>query len=308
MSWRRCADLPVAISVPQVVRMGDHVYVGGGFRKEEIEDIFSYNLSKGVWTSLPYCPTSSHSLATFDGGLLVLGGLKGSSIVANVYTLANEMWKEILPPMPTPRMYLSAVSHGDRVIAAGGVVHIHSDGALTRTDVVEVYQGGQWFNTNRLSFPTSSFLMNIVGDQCYVLGGAGEAWEHQCTALHRTLSMLFENARLAAGNTNHFMPQVQTTWKKLQCRYPLPCPSNLVDIKGKLTTMGGKNYKSAKGCKLIGVYDPHKKAWVECKDAELPVALYRSCVVKLSEDEVMLVGGQPKQQTFSSEVFIGRFT
>ena len=73
-----------------------------------------------------------------------------------------------------------------------------------------------------------------------------------------------------------------------------------------LTTMGGKD-KSSKETTFMSTYNFHTDTWVECEGAELPVALFRSSVVKLNNDEVMVIGGQPNQREFSAKVFVGTF-
>ena len=62
------------------------------------------------------------------------------------------------------------------------------------------------------------------------------------------------------------------------------------------------------GTKIISVYDFQSNSWVECKGAELPPAIYNTGVVKLADDEVMVVGGGYKDQTFSAKVYIGKFS
>ena len=61
------------------------------------------------------------------------------------------------------------------------------------------------------------------------------------------------------------------------------------------------------GTKIISTYDFQSNSWVECKGAELPLAIYNTGVVKLTDDEVMVIGGGYKNQTFSTKVYIGKF-
>lgn len=73
-----------------------------------------------------------------------------------------------------------------------------------------------------------------------------------------------------------------------------------------LTAMGGTyDGRLRLGSKFISMYDFATDTWVECKGAELPVHLYRTGVVKLADNKVMVIGGQPKMQQFSNEVYIG---
>ena len=78
VSWKRCADLPVAFSAPHVVKVGEDLYVGGGMgdRDAAMADcVHKYNFSKDVWTHLPPCKTFRHGLTTLNSELIVVGGM-----------------------------------------------------------------------------------------------------------------------------------------------------------------------------------------------------------------------------------------
>lgn len=79
-----------------------------------------------------------------------------------------------------------------------------------------------------------------------------------------------------------------------------------MELDGKLVNMGGSLDEALRcGTSFISTYDFTTNVWVECKGAELPVPLYRPGVVKLADNKVMVIGGQPKMQQFSNEVYIG---
>ena len=100
------------MSAPQIVRIGDYVYVGGGYSDRlGAQTIFKYSISHDTWTPLPHCPTIHYGLASLDKKLVVIGGKSHGEPTNNVYTLKDDTWKEILPPMPTPRFLLSTLSH-----------------------------------------------------------------------------------------------------------------------------------------------------------------------------------------------------
>ena len=70
--------------------------------------------------------------------------------------------------------------------------------------------------------------------------------------------------------------------------------------------MGGSvDPNRRRGSKFISTYDFATDTWVECKGAELPLALYRPGLVNLGNNKVMLIGGQPRSQSFSKVAFIG---
>lgn len=309
MRCRKCTDLPLAISAPQVVRIRDHIYVGGGFRKPgDRKTIFRYNIKKNTWKPLPPCPTQQHALATLNNQLVVIGGtLLGapSGEKTNiVLTFKEGGWTNQLPVMPTPRCLLSAMSHENRlIIAVGGIVGTKKDGECSRTDIVEIFiRKQQWYRTKRLPFPAYSLSTCIMGNTCYALGGVGTR-RQSCTMLCATIASLLEKAEPAESD---YMPlRCSSTWSELQGRHPLPS-SALVEVDRWLMALGGEKWNalSAHGTPFISIYDFERDEWVECQGVELPEAVYRPGVAKLDFDEVMVIGGETKMQEFSSSAFI----
>ena len=283
------------------------MYVGGGYTKTGA--IMKYILSQDTWMPLPPCPTYQHGLATLNEELIVIGGRVDSleTRTNKVHTFRNNIWMEVLPPMPTPRSLLSTASHGDRmIIAAGGSKEIKSNGEFVLTDVVEIYiRDEQWYTAKKLPFPLNSFSISIAGDTCYTLGGYG-THKQSCTTLFTTLSSLLETAE-PADSSHYSVPQVPGTWKALEDQHPL-VHSTITDVDGKIIALGGAVMKNSlkSGTKIISTYDFQSNSWVECKDAELPLAIYNTGVVKLADDEVMVVGGGYKNQIFSAKVYIGK--
>lgn len=289
------------ISVPQVAVIGRNMYVGGGMTGSTARNVLKYCLDEDTWTSLLPCPTYQHSLATLDDKLIVIGGKVGTEVTSFVYTLSSSRWEKQLPPMPTPRCNHSSVTHDNKVIiAAGGLTQMKEK---IRTDVVEIYiKDQQWYATKRLLFPLSSFTVKIINDTCYITGGAGSA-EESSTTMHTSIPSLLDHAEPA--EVCYATLQRSSTWDRLRGKHPL-IYTITAEIDGKLATMGGSPDLAVHcGTQFICVYDFATDVWVECKGAELPVPLYRSTVVDLGNKELICVGGQPKSQHFSAQVFLG---
>lgn len=302
-------DLPVPISTPQIVKIKDHIYAGGGMRKERDSNIiYQYCLSRDTWRALPGCPTRQHGLATLDNEVITVGGKMSGEITNTVWTFRSNIWQEILPPMPTPRYLLSTVSHDNRlIIVAGGTTCMQQNGETQRTNIVEVYiKGKYWLRTRPLPFPTSIFSICILEGVCYILGGATSNNVESCSTLHASISSLLGYGVSAEGNRRNSASQIQATpWNHLPGKHPLTFPS-LVEMKGKLTAVGGSwEPMLRRGTKYVSAYEFITDTWVQCKSAGLPLPLYRAGVVKLEADEVMVIGGQSKSQNFSAAVFIG---
>ena len=256
--------------------------------------------------SLP-CPTKYYGLATLDDELIAIGGNESGQPSNKVYTFKDEKWQQVLPSMTTPRDSFSTASYENKfIIAAGGIITRNSKGESTRTDRVEIYKKDDcWYGTTRLPFSITQFTIQVIGDTCYTLGGTSYSIENCSTALYASVSSLLANA--VPADNMYPTPQVQTTWEKIPERHPLTLPS-LAELDGRLVVMGGSvDHRRRLGSKFISTYDFATDTWVECKGAELPLALYRPGLVNLGNNKVMLIGGQPRSQQFSKVAFIGSY-
>ena len=290
------------------MKIGDWVFVGGGFRiKDDSSDIFQYSISGNTWTTLPQCPAFHQGLTTLNGELVSVGGMDSQGITNTVYTLSDDKWKEAIPPMPSPRCLLSTVSDNDGlIVAVGGRTGTARDGRALRTQAVEIYiRDRQWYTTKQLPIPISALSMCILGDMLYILGGVGRKIQDSRIALCASLPTLIEEA--APANVSSVVPETKEEWSILTAEHPL-LYSSIIELDGKLVAMGGSHEEVLRrGTRFISSYDFVADVWVECHGAQLSVPLYRPGVVKLAGNKVMIVGGQPEMQQFSNEVYIGSY-
>ena len=184
-----------------------------------------------------------------------------------------------------------------------------SNGVKLLTDIVEIYiKDRQCYTTKRLPIEVSSPSATTVNDKCYLLGGTGYTAKESCTALYTTLSSLLENAEPA--DSQYSMPQIPITWEMLKGQHPL-YHAGIVEVDGRLTSMGGlygNHVMNYEGTKFISTYDFQIDSWVECKGAQLPLAVFRPGLVELGINKVIIIGGEEKSRQFCSQVFIGEIT
>ena len=304
MTWEKKADLPVGISSPQIVKINNFVFVGGGLRNRfETSVTFQYHIIDNRWTTLCQCPVRCQGLASLNDELISVGGICSQVATNTVYTFKDNQWKEVLPPMPTPRYNLSTMSHNDLIVVAGGSTGKARDGELLKTQAVEIYiRDRQWYITKPMPIPLALASTCVIGNTCYMLGGTGEP-EHSLTTLQASLSSLIEEAIPATRLSVAHDRKVEWT----TTAYPLYL-SSIVKLEGKLIAMGGSYDAVLRyGSRFISSYDFAADMWVECQGAQLPVPLYRPGVVKLAGNKVMIIGGQPEMQQFSKKIYIGTY-
>ena len=183
LRWRRAADLPVPMSVHQLVRIRSTIYCGGGYtgKSNTARLVFQYNPKQDTWSQLSICPTHCFGLTQLDGKLVTVGGSRTDHLISigDVYVFQDsETWENsIIPPLPTVRFYPTAFNYKSTLIVSGGITHWDIDNKLrTYTNVVEVFQTKtyQWHHAKPRPVAHGSMSCAIVGDTCYLT-----AWRDQ---------------------------------------------------------------------------------------------------------------------------------
>ena len=110
LTWERKADLPVGTSSPQIVKIKNLVFVGGGLRNQsETRAIFQYSVHDNSWTTLCQCPALRQGLAALNGELISVGGKNSQGVTNAVYTFDGMMFSHqcqhhvAIPPL-CPKM------------------------------------------------------------------------------------------------------------------------------------------------------------------------------------------------------------
>ena len=178
--WRRGADLPVAMARPQLIKIRNNIFCGGGYTGKLDTDrlVFKYDTPANTWSPLPPCPTYQHGLSEFNNALVSVGGIKHNTPPGtptnSVYTYQDPNWVTSLPPMPTARFDLSVFTYNTNIIACRGVTSWTSDKQYyTCTTTVEVLKGDteQWSTLAPLLFALSDMSAAISNGRCYLIGG-----------------------------------------------------------------------------------------------------------------------------------------
>ncbi|MCG8622751.1 MAG: protein kinase, partial [Proteobacteria bacterium] len=115
LAWRKGKKAPFKYR-----RLCDAV-VDGSKVYFQIDDyrLYTYNVSDNSWSYLPNCPFFSFSLAILNGQLTTIGG---DPLTNKLMSFTDECkWIEKFPPMPTKRMFTTAVCTGTVLLIAGGV-------------------------------------------------------------------------------------------------------------------------------------------------------------------------------------------
>ena len=304
LRWRRAADLPVAMSDHHIVRIGSTIYCGGGYTGKSGDkvgrQVFQYHPKQDMWSQLPICPTIRFSLTQLDGKLVTVGGGRLDKVVPinDIYVFQDfETWENsIIPPLPTARMYLTALNYKSTIVVSGGVTHWDTDSKLrTRTNAVEVFQTKtyQWYCAEPLPVAHSNMSCTIVNDTCYLIGGTklSAASRHAyCTSVSNLISRALPPDHPETSSTPQASPS-PPTWQVLP-----ECPlyySTAADLGGGLLAIGGRDDSSSTSS-AVHMYSPSTNSWVRISSGDLPVPRYSAAATQLEGGEVIFMGGDIK--------------
>ena len=140
--------------------------------------VFQYNPKQDTWSQLPICPTCDFGLTQLDGKLVTVGGRRLDQIIpindVYVFQESETLENSIIPPLPTARMYPTAVNYRSTLVVSGGLTHWHTDSKLrTCTTAVEVFQTKtfQWHHAEPLPVAHSGMSCAVVDGTFYLIGG-----------------------------------------------------------------------------------------------------------------------------------------
>lgn len=144
-TWQRLAPAPTARNSAAGAAIGGRLYVVGGRTMSggNVADLDVYEPAEDRWRKAAPLPQAQGGLAAaaLGGRLIAMGGeffgREGTGVYGEAwaYEPARDRW-DALPPLPTPRHGLGAVSIGDSLYAIGGAT---SAGARGTSAAVEVF-------------------------------------------------------------------------------------------------------------------------------------------------------------------------
>ena len=288
--------MPVNMMRPQVVVMGEKVYIGGGTTKsgEDRKQVFQYDPSRNEWSRLPPCQVVFYAMAQFMGHLIrVGGGIRhgGYNYTGKLYCFKEESqkkWEEFLKPMPTARVWPSVATTQSAIVASGGDVDVR-DGKPVPCATVEVYSSetSQWHTADPLPVPCGGMTSVTIADTWYQLGGGGTDGNDLTTSLCTPLTTLIQKATSPTHQSAR-----QSVWKTLPDT-PL-LGSAAASLSGNLLAIGGYSDKTSPS-QSVHIFFPLTNSWVRATTAELPEPRRACTAVQLSSNQLLVVGGKDDQ-------------
>ena len=273
----------------QAVILNNKVYVGGGNTGDvtTAANIYTYDPTTDTWERLQ-SPTRYSALTTYHNKLLLVGGEETSTgQVTNqlwVFEEGEQTWTQSLPPMPTSRWKVSAVSYQDYLIVAGGRNYFNRP-----LNTVEVFDGHQWVTADPLPERCCSMKSTSHDGHYYLMGGDCQGTSVFYTSLQSLVEKVTQHPPTSPSNTDQ--PSV---WKTLTDT-PHQHSSTTI-FGGALVAVGGYIYQSS-----LHLYFPLTQSWLPA--GEIPLGVHLTCTVTLPTGEMMVIGGETRHTVYSPLVY-----
>ena len=297
--------MPVKMERPQVVVMGEKVYMGGGHTKHTKDKnwVFQYEALKDDWSRLPlhHMHVIFFAMAQFKGNLIIVGGRipDGGGVMGKVYRFKeqSQKWEEFLKPMPTGRYAFSVATTQSAIVASGGGTGF-KDGEAVYSATVEVYSSetSQWHTADPLPVPCGGMASVTIADTWYQLGGNGTD-----AILYAPLTTLIQRAT----SPTHQSASHKSVWKTLPDT-PLKV-SAAASLSGNLLAVGGLN-DSTPSSPALYAFLPLTNSWVRVTTGDLPEPRYVCTAVQLPSNQLLVLGGRDDHRKLTKTVFLGSIT
>ena len=260
--------------IVHAIWLKDKVYVGGvtplTFRSDA--RLYIYTPATDTWTTLdtPVCLfglTTYHSQLVLVGGREYVGEVDGGEPTNKLWTLSEDgQWQETLPPMPTPCINASAVSHGDHLLV------ISDDDP---TNKVYVYNGHHWSSAQHL--PRQLLIINST-----VFSGHWYVMEYYDGIVYSaSLDSLLASCQPSETS------QPSSLWKRLT---NVPSGYCYPAVFGnRLVAVGARSTDTITTTSLYA-YSTLTLSWVHMADTPISSTSI-PCAVSLPSNELMIVSG-----------------
>ena len=247
-------------------------------------NVYSYTVPENKWTKLPQCKYGYFAMAVIDDALTTIGGRAHQGAVTNtLLSLSGSSWEEVLPPMPTKRMYPAAANIPTHLVVAGGTLSL-TGGATATVEVL---------NTETLQWSTASSLPGAVGfPQMTTCGG--------CLYLTDGKSRVFScSVKDLLKSTNS--SDCCFEWTRL-ASIPTSQESTIATLRGRVLAIGGYNRHSGL-TGAIHCYDVATNSWSVI--SEMPTPRSGVLTAVLPSNELVVVGAYGASGDLCSTLELG---
>ena len=248
-------------------------------------NVYSYTVSENKWTKLPHCRYRRFAMAVINDSMTTIGGRDRHSEVTNtLLCLCGILWVEVLPPMPTKRMFPAAANTPTHLVVAGGRKKAAGFSLVT----VEV------LNTDTLQWSTASSFPKIddyhhltkSGGRIYLTGQSNDVFSCSVEDLLKSTNSSDDGS----------------VWTEL-ARIPTQWESSLATLRGHVVAIGGRDGGNPTGA--IHCYNVATNSWSVIGEMPTPRSLNLTAVLPSNELVVVEGGWFSRKTALCSSTDIG---
>ena len=286
LSWTSAQPAPGEMSS----RFGSTVLHKGAAYFPNKDSIYTYTFAQDTWKELKVAFLKDFGLAVVKNVLTTVGGLDMNTKqeVNSLFSyVGNNLWKEMLPPMPTEKAHPATANTRSHLLVAGG--HL-SARCLEVLDTKTL----QWFVAEPLPNLTACSHIKLCDGFFYV--------SYTKAVFHCSVKELLESCQHPSIHGNN---QESSVWTRL-ADIPAPYFSTLESLEGRLLAIGG-DYSTFSGqpTGTIHCYDVATNSWSVI--GEMPTPRGAALTAVLPNDTLLVVGGKSMNYKTCSVAEIGHF-
>ena len=284
LTWKKCADLPLACYGASAALHGNKVYImaAGAPNKTAFDLVFVYDISLNQWDRLPPSGQRMAQLQIINNNLTVIGGkdsvTKNISNKVTTFEFISNEWTNILPDMLKPRLSPGAVTHLNYVIVLGGA--LDGNNYSDDIEVLDWTKPDHWVMAKlKLPDPMWHLTPTISGDSLCIVGynrsndRVAAAYQVPIDMITPTAARPHLNGEIVEWNKLPKAPHAGTAI------VPNSCP---------LVIVGGYNHQDGLTSD-IAILDVPSNSWKRI--ASLPSPRRYATVVSISHDSILVIGG-----------------
>ena len=282
-------DMPMTTVSTGAVIHNSKVYISIMFSNESTCPVLVYSTNEHKWNTLE-APLQSNlsAIAVVDNHITLIGGgdEEAEEVTNTLSTWYEEegQWKQVLPPMPTRRVWPAIISHANLLLVTGGIAADDST-VLNTTDVLDLTTM-KWTTPEGLDLPVPLWIHHLAlcGEYLYLVGGFkvlhikssedpnSQAWRVKWSDVKQTVA------------PQHSQPQ-RGVWTQI-ADPPTLCPT-VASCGGTLYTVGGMI--DEKPNSTVYTYNTARNQWASVGD--MCVGRAGHCAVPLSSTSMFVAGG-----------------
>ena len=243
-------------------------------------NVYSYTLAKDEWIELQPCDYDRFGMAVVNDKVTTIGGHRDGRATNSLLCLEGQgtKWQELLPQMPTARLWAATVTTFTHLIVAGGRTGAGLGETLSTVELLDTHTL-QWSTARNSPEALQYPHLSLCDEHLYLS-------EHY-TIFSCSVEELVESCKPASTRNSD-----DDVWTKI-ANVPVPYYASLTILRGQIVAIGGSyQYISGTPTGAIHRYNRSTNSWSVI--GEMPTPRSHPLVAVLSGNKLIAMGGEDR--------------